>query len=341
VRIIASEKHELHHPSTELYGGQLVAPFERVDRWRYVAEALAEAGHQPAEDPGPVDLRRVGRIHTQPYLTLLAEAWDEWKAAGHQGEAIPSILPVPGFRRIEPRDIEGRLGHFCLAVETSIMSGTWEAACSSAAVALRSADLVAGGDEAFALCRPPGHHATADQYGGYCFLNNAAIAAQSLLDGGASRVAVVDVDFHHGNGTQHIFYDRDDVLFVSLHGDPADAFPHFSGYADETGSGAGEGFNRNYPMAPGTGYDEWAEALDDGLGQVIRYQPDALVVSLGVDTFERDPISFFKLASADFTDYGARIGRLGLPTLFVLEGGYAVEEIGINVAAVLDGYLNR
>jgi acetoin utilization deacetylase AcuC-like enzyme len=178
-----------------------------------------------------------------------------------------------------------------------------------------------------------------DLYGGYCFLNNAAIAAQELLDAGASRVALLDVDFHHGNGTQDIFYSRDDVLFLSLHGDPVHAFPHFLGYADETGSGAGEGYTSNYPMPPGTAYDVWSEALAEALQRIARYAPDALVVSLGVDTFERDPISFFKLTSADFTRYGRAIGRCALPTLFVMEGGYAVDEIGINTRNVLSGFL--
>ena len=193
----------------------------------------------------------------------------------------------------------------------------------------------------FALCRPPGHHAGSDLYGGYCFLNNAAIAAQGFIDGGAARVAILDVDFHHGNGTQDIFYNRNDVLFLSLHGEPENAFPHFLGYADETGIGPGDGFNFNYPLPPGTPYHQWHTALTEAFNEIRRYSPDALVVSLGVDTFEHDPISFFKLGSSDFTHYGAEIAQLDLPTLFVMEGGYAVEQIGINTLNVLDGFLNN
>jgi len=166
----------------------------------------------------------------------------------------------------------------------------------------------------------------------------ATIAAQSLLDGGADRVAIVDVDFHHGNGTQDIFYKRNDVLFVSMHGDPADAFPHFLGYSDETGEADGDGFNINYPMKPGTEFDEWRAALTDALAKVTKFSPDALVISLGVDTFENDPISFFKLKSADFISYGADIAKLKFPTLFVMEGGYDIEEIGINTVNVLQGF---
>ena len=175
-------------------------------------------------------------------------------------------------------------------------------------------------------------------YGGYCFLNNAAIAAQTLRDNGMKRVAIVDVDFHHGNGTQDIFYRRDDIMFASLHGDPMDAFPHFLGHADETGAGEGVGFNHNYPMPPGTTFDVWRRALKDALEKVAAYQPDALVISLGVDTFETDPISFFKLKSEDFTTYGADIAAVNLPTLFVMEGGYDIAEIGLNTVNVLTGF---
>jgi acetoin utilization deacetylase AcuC-like enzyme len=209
-------------------------------------------------------------------------------------------------------------------------------------VALTAQKRVAdGAPTAFALCRPPGHHAHRDLYGGYCFLNNAALAAQGFLDAGAGRVAILDVDFHHGNGTQDIFYRRKDVLFCSLHGQPQDAFPYFLGFADEIGHGEGEGFNFNYPMPPGTAYGKWRAGLDDALRRIRDYGPDALVVSLGVDTYKDDPISFFKLESDDFTDYGRRISELKLPTLFVMEGGYAIEAIGINVVNVLTGFLGH
>jgi acetoin utilization deacetylase AcuC-like enzyme len=206
-------------------------------------------------------------------------------------------------------------------------------------VALTGAEQLRGGARgAFALCRPPGHHAARDLYGGYCFLNNAAIAAQYLRDHGAARVAILDVDYHHGNGTQDIFYDRADVLFVSLHGDPATEFPYFSGYADEMGAGDGAGFNLNFPLPAGTTFGEWRAALAKALQRVREFGADTLVVSLGVDTYMGDPISSFQLDSPDFTAYGSLIGACGLPTLFVLEGGYAVAEIGINVVNVLCGF---
>ena len=149
------------------------------------------------------------------------------------------------------------------------------------------------------------------------------------------------MDFHHGNGTQDIFYNRNDVLFASLHGDPADAFPHFLGYSDERGEGEGVGFNFNYPMKPGTGFQQWRSALKDALVKVNDFSPDALVISLGVDTFENDPISFFKLTSEDFFTYGSDIAKLQIPTLFVMEGGYDIEEIGVNTVNVLQGFAGK
>ena len=174
--------------------------------------------------------------------------------------------------------------------------------------------------------------------GGFCYLNNAAIAAQYLRDHGAGRVAVLDVDYHHGNGTQSIFYDRGDVLFVSLHGDPRQEYPFFLGYADERGSGDGLGANRNYPLPWGTTGTQYLAALDAAIADIAAFAPDSVVVSLGVDTFVEDPISHFKLESSDFGAIGRRIAALGAPSLFVMEGGYAVADIGGNVAAVLTAF---
>jgi acetoin utilization deacetylase AcuC-like enzyme len=191
-----------------------------------------------------------------------------------------------------------------------------------------------------ALTRPPGHHAGPDFFGGYCFLNNAALAAQALRDAGAQRVAVLDVDYHHGNGTQTIFYERADVLTVSLHGDPRTEYPFYLGHADERGAGSGEGFNLNLPLPAGTGCAAWRAALHEGLQAIARFAPDALVVALGVDTFEGDPISRFTLASADYLTAGRDIAAARLPTVFTLEGGYAVAALGVNVVNVLEGFEN-
>lgn len=338
---ICSDTHRLHFPQGELYGGQFVRPFECPERHDYILQALDAAGHHERRAPDALDRTLLAAVHDTGYLDFLQSAWREWQAAGYTGEALPNVVPARRMQQREPAHIDGRLGYYAMAIETAITAGTWQAAEASAAIAQTGADVLSDGAPlTFSLCRPPGHHAATDLYGGYCFLNNAAIAAQRLLDRGASRVALLDVDFHHGNGTQDIFYQRDDVLFLSLHGDPVHAFPHFLGYADETGQGAGEGYTVNFPLPPGTPYSIWSHALRNALQRIAHYAPDALVVSLGVDTFEKDPISFFALTSDDFTRYGEEIARLKLPTLVVMEGGYAVEEIGTNTVNVLNGMLS-
>lgn len=342
VKTVRSTLHRKHFPKVELAGGELVRPYECPERWEYIITSLEEHGHHDMLEPQAIDMQVVGKVHGEAYLKFLQIAWQLWEQAGFNGEAIPTVYPARRMQQREPSFIEGKLGYFAMAIETAITPGTWDAAVSSAACAQTAQRLVSNGETmAFALCRPPGHHAGYDLYGGYCFLNNAAIAAQGFIDDGAARVAVLDVDFHHGNGTQDIFYNRADVLFLSLHGDPDNAFPHFLGYADETGTGSGSGLNFNYPLPPGTPYRQWHRALMKALDEIRRFTPDVLVVSLGVDTFEQDPISFFKLGSNDFSHYGAEIARLSLPTVFVMEGGYAVSQIGTNTVNVLNGFLNE
>jgi acetoin utilization deacetylase AcuC-like enzyme len=342
MKVIGSEDHRLHFPRSELYGGEFVVPFERPERWDMICERLKTQGFTDIMAPQPLDMAPVKAIHAPEFLKFLETAWDMWESEGYHGDAIPTIFPARRMQLREPDQIDGKIGYFCMAIETAITKGTWAAALSSAAVAQTGQKLLCDGDAAvFSLCRPPGHHAASDLYGGYCFLNNAAIAAQGYLDAGAARVAILDVDFHHGNGTQDIFYHRSDVLFLSLHGAPQMAFPHFLGYADETGEDEGEGFNVNYPLRPGTAYDAWGDALEDACRRVSAYAPDMLIVSLGVDTYKDDPISFFKLEQDDFTTYGARIAKLGLPTHFIMEGGYAIAEIGINTVNVLEGFLGQ
>jgi acetoin utilization deacetylase AcuC-like enzyme len=336
---VFSADHRLRNARTELYGGELVRPHESPERAQIVLERVQAQRLGQVIAPASFGMAPVLRVHDAEYVEFLKHAWGDWVAAGNRGEAIPDCWPARRMQQRRPGSITGKLGYYAMAGETSISEGTWEAASAAAEVALTAASRIKeGARAAFALCRPPGHHAAHDLYGGYCFLNNAAIAAQYLRDAGATRVAILDVDFHHGNGTQDIFYARPDVLYVSLHGDPADAFPYFSGYADETGSGAGAGFTLNLPLPPGTEFDAWRDALRAALLRIANFRADALVVSLGVDTFVEDPISFFRLRSADFFSYGRMIGRCALPTLFVLEGGYAVGDIGVNVVNVLSGF---
>jgi acetoin utilization deacetylase AcuC-like enzyme len=339
VKTIYSPDHRLRAPKTELSGGELVRPFECPERAEIVKAAITRVGLGPILPPDTHPREMLLGLHDPDYIAFLKTAWEEWRAAGYEGEAIPSVWPARRMTARCPSEIEGKLGFYAFAAETSISEGTWQAALASADVAMTAATCVAQGDgQAFALCRPPGHHAGRDLYGGYCFLNNAGLAAQVLRDSGAERVAVLDVDFHHGNGTQDIFYARDDVLFISIHGAPEEAFPHYMGYADEIGTGAGDGHTLNLPLPRGTDWAGYAAALETACQKIARAGAEALVVSLGVDIFERDPISFFKLSSEDFVRLGARLGQIGLPTVYVLEGGYAVDEIGQNVANTLMGH---
>ncbi len=337
---VYSEDHRLHDMSGELYGGEMVPAHEMPRRADMVLDRIKSEALGEIIGPQDFGMDPIARIHDADYLTFLQTIWDEWSATGFKGDVIPSVWPSRRLNATRMPDFpEGKAGYYALSSETSITKGTWKAAYASAQVALSAQKIVADGDRvSFGLCRPPGHHAPADMYGGYCFLNNAAIAAQAFLDQGMHKVAVYDPDFHHGNGTQSIFYERGDVFYASLHGDPNAAFPHFLGWADETGEGAGANCNANYPMPPGTGFDAWFSAMEDACDKMMAFGAEALVVSLGVDTYKDDPISFFKLDSDDYTTYGARLAKMGLPTVFLLEGGYAVEEVGINTVNVLQGF---
>lgn len=343
MKTIYSPAHREHAGHFELSGGTFVPGYEKPIRAEYVRARAEAVGLGPILPPSAHDLSAALRVHAPDYVDFLQKAWDLWFETGRHTTALPMTWPVRGLRgdRV-PTGIDGMLGFYSFDAGAGFQPGTWTAIRSSYDTALTAAGLVKNGERAaFALCRPPGHHAGARFCGGYCYINNAAVAAQWFLDQGAARVAVLDVDYHHGNGTQEIFYRRPDVLVVNIHGDPNTEYPYHLGFSDETGEGAGEGFNVNYPLPHGTAWSDWGAALDDGCRKVAAYAPDAVVVSLGVDTFERDPISNFRLKTADYPKIGARIEKLGLPTLFVMEGGYAVEEIGENAVGVLEGFEGR
>lgn len=337
---IYSDDHHLHHGHAELIDGMLKPCFEMPRRADMVLERIRVTGLGTVEAPDTFGLEPVLRVHDAAYVAFLQSAWSRWQDDGRSHDALPLVWPVRGLRTDRvPEDIDGLLGYYSFDAGVPITAGTWQAVHSSANVALTACQaLRESGNSIFALCRPPGHHAAADYMGGYCYLNNAAIAAQSLLDSGAARVAILDVDYHHGNGTQSIFYARNDVLFLSLHGDPRVEYPFFLGHADEPGAGAGFGYNHNYPLPHGTDWAAYQEALADACRKIAHYAPDALVLSLGVDTFEQDPISRFRLKNQDYLRMGEAVGALGVPTVIVMEGGYAVEDIGVNAVNVLIGF---
>lgn len=337
-------KHHLHAPEYEFFRGERVAYFESPSRADFVQAALIERGHDIREPD--VDSAQVLRqIHSARYLAFLQSAWQQWVDldAGNAGrQPFPSTWPVRSLRSdVEPQNFTAKLGLYSMDNGTPLVAGTWAAAKTGADAAASAAMLVSSKPHiksAFCATRPPGHHAGVDFMGGYCFLNNAAVAAQTLRNVGCAKVAVLDVDYHHGNGTQSIFYDRADVLFVSIHGDPRTEYPFYLGHADETGEGAGLGFNLNLPLPAGSSKAVWFAALATACEKIRQFGADALVVSLGLDTFEDDPISTFALKSDDYLELGAALKQLGLATVFILEGGYAAKELGLNVVNVMAGF---
>jgi acetoin utilization deacetylase AcuC-like enzyme len=289
----------------------------------------------PAVDHGEAPLRAV---HSGAYLDFLRAAYRDWRAAGRAGDAGAYAWPVVRRRPLDLARIDARLGAFSFDASSPIAEGTWEGAYWAAQTALTALDAVLAGERAaFALCRPPGHHAGADYLGGYCYLNNAAIAAEAANAAGR-RVAILDIDYHHGNGTQDIFYARGDVFFASIHADPAMDYPFFWGHADETGAGAGEGATLNLPLPRGTALAAYLPALDTALDAIARFGADLIVCSFGADTYAGDPISYFNLETSDYARLGGRIAAAGAPVLIVMEGGYAVDALGANVAAFLGGF---
>jgi acetoin utilization deacetylase AcuC-like enzyme len=348
MKIFHNTRHAEHAGRQEMFRGRMVDCHESPARLQHVLDELARRPVGELLTPEadlPLDAA-LQRVHSPEYLRFLASAWDEWVAmdpANTERDALPSVWPLAqphAFRTDQPPlNFAARLGQYAFDSGTPLMAGSWAAAHEGAACALAAAQAVLAGERAaMALTRPPGHHAGPAFMGGYCFINNGAVAAQALRDGGLQRVAVLDVDYHHGNGTQTIFYERSDVLTVSIHGDPHTEYPFFLGHADEHGAGAGEGFNLNLPLPRGTGFETWMGTLQRAMQAVADFAPQALVVPLGLDTFEGDPISGFKLRSADYLQVGRALASLQLPTVLTFEGGYAVAEVGTNAVNVLEGF---
>ena len=339
---VYSEDHVLQDGKVELVDGQLLPCFEMPRRAFLIRDRVREVGlgrscRRETFERGPLE-----RVHAPDFVEFLATAWERWTATAAPTTRCPGPGRPAHLRQVRPERIDGQMGFYSFDAGTPITAGTWRAAAVQREVALT------GGQAAWpraprrrcSRCaarrattpRPTSMAATASS-------TTPPSPRSTCVDGGAERVAILDVDYHHGNGTQAIFYDRPDVLFVSLHGDPREEYPFFLGWADESGDGAGRGLQRQLSRCPGApASTRWAEALEDACGKIAAYAPDVLLVSLGVDTYEDDPISKFKLRSQDFTTYGARLARLDLPTLFVMEGGYAVEQIGINAVNVLQGF---
>ncbi|MEO5986463.1 MAG: histone deacetylase family protein [Candidatus Limnocylindria bacterium] len=353
IPLIASDDHLAHDGLIELVAGREVPCYESPDRAVAIRDALLATGDYRLEHPDAHGPDPIASVHEVELIDLVEHVWADAIAAGwdpsrpllpdtfllrsYAGGMPLEALPVPRHQR---------LGAYCFDTATPIVAGTAAAARAAVDIALTAADRVlAGAPLAYGLCRPPGHHAGRNLIGGYCYFNNAAIVAESLVTRGASRVAILDIDFHHGNGTQQIFWQRDDVLYISLHGDPAGIYPYYSGYAPERGGERAAGANINLPLAPGSDGDAYLEALEFALESISAFEPDApIVLSLGFDTFVDDPIGNLALRSSDYLRIGDRLGALGRPVIALQEGGYAVGALGANAVAFLGGLhesLNR
>ncbi len=287
-------------------------------------------------------------MHDRDLLRYLSHVHDQWVSAGFptypgQPNVVPYVFPTAGFLDglpvREPVAVHARAGRYCYDTMTLVGPGTWRAARAAVDATLTAVELVVAGERAaYAICRPPGHHATRSAFGGSCYLNNAAIAATALRRAGLTKVAVVDVDAHHGNGTQAIFYERSDIFYGSVHVDPGTGwFPHYAGFADETGRDQGLGTNYNVPLAPGSGDDEWLAGVADVCQRVAGFGADAIVLSLGVDAAADDPESPLQVSLSGYRRTGELVGGLGLPVVAVHEGGYHLSTLGGLTAATLGG----
>ena len=324
MRIVHNETHRLHAPGFFLVRGERTPCPETPERAEVLLREAIAAGHRPLA-AGALPAGVLARVHSPAYLRFLQTAWREWRQLpGASAEVLPNVHPAREPASY-PDSVVGRAGWHMADTACPIGEGTFDAACGAAACAISAADIVLGGEPAaYALCRPPGHHAFADMAGGFCFLNNSAIAASQLRTR-LNRVLILDVDVHHGNGTQAIFYRRDDVFTVSLHADPRVYYPFFWGHAHERGAGAGVGFNLNLPLALGTIDDSYLEVLDQTLPTLQAFAPQALVVALGLDAYEGDPLQGMRITTGGFHRIGALIASLHLP--FEIACSFSLTEI--------------
>ena len=329
MRCFWDERQRAHAPAAEFFNGKLHPAAEHPGRIDAILGAIGRT-----ETPQDFGLEPLLRVHSGEYVDLLRSAHDEWLAAGREGDAFPYTFPIVGRRPLDLARIDARLGQHSFDTSTPIGPRTWEACYWSAQTGLAGLSAVLDGERtAFAFTRPPGHHAGRDYLGGYSYLNHAAICAEAALAAGRKRVAILDVDYHHGNGTQDIFAGRDDVFFASIHADPSTDYPFFWGHADESGDNI-----LNLPLPRGTDWSGYAPALAQAIDWLEKAEPDLLIVSYGADTHEADPISYFELKTSDYAPMARRLASMGLPTLIVMEGGYAVEALGANVAEFLSGF---
>jgi acetoin utilization deacetylase AcuC-like enzyme len=332
-----AEEQKRHNPKAFLSSGAPQPNPEQPERVERLLAGARAAGCV-IERPRDYGLSPIAAVHTPEYLDFLEHIYPRWRRIGGASEeVIPNIHPIARGGSY-PASAVGQAGYHMADTSCPISAETWESSLWSAWSAVAAAEAVMSGAPAvYSLCRPPGHHAFADVAGGFCFINNSAVAAQHLRRY-AARVAIIDVDLHHGNGTQGIFYARPDVLTVSIHADPVRFYPFFWGHADERGKGPGLGYNLNLPLPRKTGDDGFLAALDVGLRRVRSFAPDAIVVALGLDAFEGDPFGGLSVSTSGFARIAEAIAALKLPTVIIQEGGYLCDELGPNLTSFLGGF---
>ncbi|HIG57072.1 MAG TPA: histone deacetylase family protein [Candidatus Handelsmanbacteria bacterium] len=334
MKVFYSPEHQAHDPENEFTNAGAIPYPECARRATGIAAALSSNPSFEIEMPEMIAPIALEAIHDTGYLHFLAQVYAGQKS--HTVELTPTTFPSRGRGR-RPTTLKAQAGYYAFDT-TPLTPGTWDAALSAAGSALTGADcLLEGARSAYALCRPPGHHAGRDYFGGYCYLNNAALSAEKLAAHG--RVALLDIDYHHGNGTQDIFYDSDQVFFVSIHADPAYQYPLYWGYADERGEGTGEGTTRNFPLPPNTGDKAYIETLDEALHCIEDFAPEYLIVSAGLDICREDPLGDWAITAEGVAQIGARIATAGVPTLLVQEGGYDLRGLGANVRQLLTAFI--
>ncbi len=337
MRIFHDANAARHDPTQFFRRGTLIAHPEQPERYTVLRDAVVADGHElvQAADSG---LAPILAVHDESYVGFLRDIWERRaEVPGIVDEVLTGHFARPQMHR-KPDGMLGLVGYYLADTSTPVRAGTWDAVYGAAQAAIAAADAVHDAGYAYALCRPPGHHAYADSAGGFCYLNNTSIAAERLRQRLQGRIAILDIDVHHGNGTQGIFYARRDVFTQSIHADPANYFPFYAGYADETGRGEGQGFNRNLPLPQGTDDATWLIALSDALSAIAAYQPAALVVALGLDAAADDPIGCFKITRLGFAEAAQAIARLGVPTVIAQEGGYLCEALPRNLIAFLSAF---
>lgn len=338
MKVVFSTGHARHDPQFFLVRGRVGQSAEQPQRVTILLEAATRAGLQ-AVQATQQSKDVIGRVHTPDYLKFLEEASREWRQLAGSSEEVTANVHPNRYAATYPQSVVGRAGWHMADTACPIGPQTFDASLASAEVAIQAASMLAAGEfSLYALCRPPGHHAYADMAGGFCFLNNSAIAAEQLRVH-YERVAILDIDVHHGNGTQGIFYERNDVLTISVHADPCDYYPFYWGHAHEHGLGAGYGYNLNLPLGVGASDQLWLEAIDKALSRAEEFGPDALVLALGLDAHEHDPLQGMKVSTAGFCRAGRAIGAWHGPVLLVQEGGYLSDHLGANLGAFLEGFL--